>query len=225
MTFIVSPVPKSRTKLTKTLWYTFGTAHDFNTGCPDRTTIKLNTYLKSGPKSESATPGVTPIAHSRRSTDPCSEALAKGPFRGIFEFGFSKKGFCPSSISSRKGLLLKSAVLPRDDVGHGVGSGMLASILLVGRSPWSRSNPSSHDRLLDGRAVGPDRRSWIFSLFATATSIMSIPVLALTNPTDGPPHLTLLCGMNEFRCSVPRVPMFITDFLPPATCLTCFRSS
>jgi hypothetical protein len=38
-------------------------------------------------------------------------------------------------------------------------------------------------------------------LFGTATSIMSIPVLALTNPTDGPPHLTLLCGMNEFRCS------------------------
>jgi hypothetical protein len=41
-------------------------------------------------------------------------------------------------------------------------------------------------------------------LFGTATSIMSIPVLALTNPTDGPPHLTLLCGMNEYQCSAIR---------------------
>ena len=30
-------------------------------------------------------------------------------------------------------------------------SGMLASILLVGRSPWSTRSPCRHDRLLDGR--------------------------------------------------------------------------
>jgi hypothetical protein len=62
-----------------------------------------------------------------------------------------KNRFCPQPISQRWGLLLKSAVLPQGDVGHGVGSGMLASILLVGRSPWSTRSPCRHDRLLDGR--------------------------------------------------------------------------
>jgi hypothetical protein len=62
-----------------------------------------------------------------------------------------KNESCLQAISWRRSVLLKSAVLPGGDVGHGVGSGMLASILLVGRSPWSTRSPCRHDRLLDGR--------------------------------------------------------------------------
>jgi hypothetical protein len=85
-------------------------------------------------------------------------------------------------------------------------SGMLASILLVGRSPWSTRSPCRHDRLLDGRVecyptngmilVVPDegvRRRGIRS----QTAWLSTIIWAITPPRVVSSGLVLWCWAME----------------------------